>query len=140
MVDDDDNILILNKCNYLLSCLSGQVLAVVEPFQVSEDNYQKVLERLKDRYDNEVLIFLDHITSLFNILKIGKSDPAAFRNIIARVSAVRESLLSLWTETDILNSITIAIELAKLDDDSKTSYNGKQIIKSKMPIFRNPLC
>ena len=126
MVDDDDNIPVLDKFNYLLSCLSGQALAVVEPFQVSEDNYQKVLDRLKDRYDNEVLIFLDHITSLFNISKIVKSDPAALRNIIDTVSALRGSLLSLGTETDILNSILIHIVLSKLDDDSKTSYNEKQ--------------
>ncbi|GBP02818.1 hypothetical protein EVAR_91005_1 [Eumeta japonica] len=33
---------------------------VVEPYQVTEPNYQKTLERLKEMHDNKVLIFLEH--------------------------------------------------------------------------------
>jgi len=34
---------------------------------VTEDNYFKALDRLKERYDKSVLIFLDCITNLLNL-------------------------------------------------------------------------
>lgn len=63
LVNEDSNIPTIDKFNYLLNCLSGQALAVVEPFQVVEANYKLALDRLKERYDNKSLIFIDNINS-----------------------------------------------------------------------------
>ncbi|GBP10481.1 hypothetical protein EVAR_70789_1 [Eumeta japonica] len=49
MVHDNAAISNIDKFNYLINCLSGPALAVVEPYQVTESNYPKALERLKAR-------------------------------------------------------------------------------------------
>lgn len=130
MVDENPTISNIEKFNYLLNCLSGPALAVVEPFQVTEDNYPKALERLKDRYDNKVLIFLEHISALFSIPNMSKGDSESLRKIIDTVSAIRGSLLSIGSEMDVLNGVLIHIVLTKLDSDTKLNYDEKQDFKS----------
>lgn len=130
MVHENSSITPVDKFNYLLNCLSGPALAVVEPFQVTDENYPKALERLQSRYDNKVLIFLEHITALFNVSQMSKDDYVSLRNIIDTVSAIRGSLLSLGSEMDVMNAIIIHIVLSKLDEKSKQNYDEKQEFKS----------
>ncbi|XP_046800970.1 uncharacterized protein LOC124421481 [Lucilia cuprina] len=130
MVHDNSSITPVDKFNYLLNCLSGPALSVVEPFQVTDENYPKALDRLRERYDNKVLIFLEHITTLFNIPEMSKGDSVSLRYIIDTVSAIRGSLLSLGSELDIMNAIIIHIVLSKLDDSSKQNYDEKLDFRS----------
>lgn len=130
MVHDNSMLTPVDKFNYLLSCLSGPALAVVEPFLVTDENYPKALERLKERYDNKVLIFLEHITALFNVSQMSKGDCVSLRNIIDTVSAIRGSLLSLGSEMDVMNAIIIHMVLLKLDEGSRQNYDEKQEFKS----------
>lgn len=74
MVHDNPSITPIDKFNYLLSCLFGPALAVVKPFQVSDENYPKALHRLQQRYDNKVLLFMEHISTLFNVQKMSRGD------------------------------------------------------------------
>ncbi|XP_075157710.1 uncharacterized protein LOC142230976 [Haematobia irritans] len=130
MVHENQTITPVDKFNYLLNCLSGPALAVVEAFQVSEENYPKALTRLQERYDNKVLIFLEHINTLFDIPKMAKGDSSSLRNIIDTVSAVRGSLLSLGSEADVMNAILVHLVLNKVDADTKQNYDEKQEYKS----------
>ncbi|XP_073838259.1 uncharacterized protein isoform X2 [Musca autumnalis] len=130
MVHDNPTISVIEKFNYLLNCLSGPALAVVEPYQVCEDNYEKALERLQERYDNKVLIFLEHIESLFNVPQMQKSDSVSLRHLIDTVSAVRGSLLSLGSEADVMNAILVHLVLSKVDNETKYNYDEKQDFKS----------
>nr|XP_036219442.1 uncharacterized protein LOC106625320 [Bactrocera oleae] len=94
--------------------------------KVTEENYLKALQRLKERYDNNVMIFQDHIISLFNNPFMKRSDAVSLRNIIDNVAALRGSLLSSGSEGDIMNSVLIHIALTKIDYDSKSAHNQKQ--------------
>ncbi|XP_073814756.1 uncharacterized protein isoform X2 [Musca autumnalis] len=130
IVRDHPTISLIEKFNYLLNCLSGQALAVVQPFQVCEENYEKALQRLQERYDNKVLIFLEHIESLFNVPQMQKSDSVSLRHLIDTVSAVRGSLLSLGSEADVMNAILVHMVLSKVDNETKENYDEKQDFKS----------
>jgi len=70
----------------------------VAAFQISEENYKKALERLKERYDKKVLILLEHVSCFFSISQMRKSDSSSLREILDTVAALRGSLLSLGTE------------------------------------------
>ncbi|XP_073814252.1 uncharacterized protein [Musca autumnalis] len=130
IVHENPSISIIEKFNYLLNCLSGPALAVVEAFQVCEENYEKALNRLEERYDNKVLIFLEHIESLFNVPQMQKSDSVSLRHLIDTVSAVRGSLLSLGSEADVMNAILVHMVLSKVDIETKDNYDEKQDFKS----------
>ncbi|XP_070068166.1 uncharacterized protein [Drosophila takahashii] len=126
LVDDDVTINPVDKFNYPLSCLSDTALSVVSSFQVSEDNYPKAMNRLKERYDKKVLIFLEHISSLCALPIMEPADANSLRGILDTVSALRGSLLSLGSETDILNAILIHNVLLKVDSDARQAYNRSQ--------------
>lgn len=130
LVHHEPSIPTMDKFNYLLNCLSGQALAVIEPFQVVETNYQKALDTLVERYDNKSLIFIDHINSLFSITPMNKANAVSLRSILDSVSALRSSLLSLGSELDVMNAIIIHIVLSKIDGESKRVYDEKQDFKS----------
>ncbi|XP_073827789.1 uncharacterized protein [Musca autumnalis] len=130
IVNDNPAISIIEKFNYLINCLSGPALAVVEPYQICEENYEKALQRLQERYDNKVLIFLEHIESLFNVPKMQSSDSVSLRHLIDTVSAVRGSLLSLESEADVMNAILVHMVLSKVDIETKDNYDEKQDFKS----------
>lgn len=126
MVHEEPCISKIDKFGFLLNCLSGPALAMVEPFQVVEENYQKVLDKLKERYDNKNLIFIDNINSIFSISPMNNSNPTELRSILDTVAALRSSLLSLGSELDVMNAIIIHIILSKVDPVSKTVYDEKQ--------------
>jgi len=86
MVHDDVLLSDIDKFTYLLGCLSGPALSVVAAFQVSEENYKKALERLKERYDKKVLI-PEYVSSLFAIFQMRKSDSSSLREILDSVAA-----------------------------------------------------
>ncbi|XP_065365533.1 uncharacterized protein LOC135958562 [Calliphora vicina] len=130
LVHNESHIPIIDKFNYLLNCLSGQALAVIEPFQVVESNYQKALDHLIERYDNKSLMFIDNINSLFSISHMHKPNASMLRSILDNVSALRSSLLSLGSEVDVMNAIIIHIVLSKIDAESKKNYDEKQDFNS----------
>ena len=126
MVHDNASLTSVDKFNYLLTCLSGAALAVVEPFQITDENYSKALERLKERYDNKVLIFLEHITALFNVSHMSKGDGGSLRSLIDTVAAIRGSLLSIGDEKNVVDAILIHLVHSKLDADTQRSYDERQ--------------
>ncbi|XP_065356116.1 uncharacterized protein LOC135950508 [Calliphora vicina] len=126
LVHDETCIPTIDKFNYLLNCLSGQALALIEPLQVIEENYQKALDSLRNRYDNKSLIFIDNVNTLFSISPINKPSSTGLRAILDNVAAIRSSLLSLGSELDVMNAIIIHIVLSKIDSESKAVYDEKQ--------------
>jgi len=53
LVDQDDSILVIDKFNHLISCLSGEALGIINSYQFNESNYEKALVSLKKMHDNE---------------------------------------------------------------------------------------
>ncbi|XP_036340923.1 uncharacterized protein LOC118750311 [Rhagoletis pomonella] len=64
----------IERFNYLLSCLKGSALETVKAFQVTSENYPNALDRLKERFDNPTLIFLEGIASRFTLQPAEKSN------------------------------------------------------------------
>lgn len=56
----------------------------------------------------------------------------ALRSIVDTVTAIRGSLLTLGSESDVVNAMLIHIVLSKIDHESKTVYNDKQDL-TKLP-------
>ncbi|XP_017468697.1 PREDICTED: uncharacterized protein LOC108360780 [Rhagoletis zephyria] len=114
LVHDDASLTTIDKFNYLMDCLSGPARAVAEPFEVTESNYPRALQRLKERFDNKTLIFI----------------------LIDNVASIKGALLSLGSEKNIMEALLINIILTKLDADSKRAYDEKQDFK-ELPSFES---
>ncbi|XP_055911761.1 uncharacterized protein LOC129945849 [Eupeodes corollae] len=149
LVDSNVTLSKIEKFNHLLSCLQGAALSTVKAFQVTDENYEKALERLKERFDNDCLIFLENISQLFDLPKVQKSSAAQLRNLVNDVSALFSSLKSLakWDEqfdyktlptwqkcSDLINKRCQYLEAR----ESKTLRQEPRLIKteSKKSSFR----
>jgi len=136
LVHNDPSLSTIDKFNYLLNCLSGAALHVVESFQISDENYPKALDRLKERFDNKVLIFLDNIKALFSVQAMSKGNASELRQLLDTVSALRGALFSLGSESDVMNAILIHIVMEKLDFEAKNHYEHSQDFKT-LPSWDN---
>ncbi|KAF0733566.1 Uncharacterized protein FWK35_00020034, partial [Aphis craccivora] len=58
------------RFHYLLSCLSGDALAVVKSIPLSADNYILAWDALADRFDNKRLLASTHVDKLFDFKPI----------------------------------------------------------------------
>ncbi|XP_067641701.1 uncharacterized protein [Eurosta solidaginis] len=134
LVHADSSLSQIDKFNYLLDCLSGAARAVIEPFDVTEANYQRALQRLKERFDNKTLIFIEHIKILHTLPSMNKGDHIALRSLIDNVASIKGALLSIGSEKDIMEALLIDIILTRLDADSKKAYDERQEFK-ELPSF-----
>ncbi|XP_043642481.1 uncharacterized protein LOC122612735 [Drosophila teissieri] len=113
----------IEKFNQLLNCLREPALETVRAFQVTADNYTKARDRLKQRYDNPTLVFLDNILSLFALPTVAKSNGQQLRSLIDNASALYNSLRSLSTEPQICEAMLISIVMGKVDQETKRKWN-----------------
>ncbi|XP_036347402.1 uncharacterized protein LOC118756766, partial [Rhagoletis pomonella] len=123
VIDSQPSLSSIEKFNQLLNCLKGAALETVKAFQISSENYPKALERLKARYDNPTLVFLDNIKSLFSLPNVSKSNAQHLRSLIDNASALYNSLLSLGSESQIAQAMLISIVMDKVDQDTRKKWN-----------------
>ena len=119
VIDREFGLSNIEKFNHLLNCLQGQALETVKAFQITNENYPKALERLKNRYDNNTLIFMENVTSLFELPIVSKNNSENLRSLVDNVSALYSSLLSLGSPSDIIHSMLIYIVMEKVDEESR---------------------
>ncbi|KAL7723285.1 hypothetical protein ACLKA6_002730 [Drosophila palustris] len=134
LIHNDPQIPTIDKFNYLLDCLSGPALEVVQSFQITDENYEKALERLRSRYDNNVRIFHDCISNLFAFPQMKRPEASSLQSLIDNATAIRGSLLSIGSAEEIMNSIMIHIVLSKVDTESKSNYDERQNLE-KLPTW-----
>lgn len=124
----------IEKFNHLRNCLQGPALDTINAFQITNENYPKALERLKSRYDNTSLIFMENVVSLFELPSMAQPDSNQLRSIVDNASALYASLLSLGSERDICNAMIIHIILAKVDEDSRNKWK-ESLDFAKLPTW-----
>ncbi|XP_036345643.1 uncharacterized protein LOC118754877, partial [Rhagoletis pomonella] len=123
VVDKQSTLSSIEKFNQLINCLRGPALETVKAFQITSENYSKALERLKARYDNPTLVFLDNINSLFTLPSVSRSNAKQLRSLIDNSSALYNSLLSLGNASQIAEAMLISIVMERVDQDTKKKWN-----------------
>ncbi|XP_036347133.1 uncharacterized protein LOC118756475 [Rhagoletis pomonella] len=136
IIDRELSLSNIEKFNHLRNCLHGQALEAVNAFQVTNENYSKALERLRARFDNPTLIFLENISSLFELPSVSKSNCVELRSLIDNASAIFGSLRSLGTEGEIAQAMLIYLVIHKADDDTKKKWKQSLDFK-RLPSWEN---
>lgn len=107
LVHNDSSLSDIERFNHLLHCVSGQALDTIRAFEVTGENYNKAIKRLDERYNNKTLIFLEHISNIYELPSMEKPSAMQLRALIDNASAVYASLKSLGDEKDICNAMLI---------------------------------
>lgn len=123
LIANEPNMSNLEKFNHLLNCLKGVALDTVKAFQVTEENYAKVIDRLNKRFDNPTLIFLETISSLFKLPQVEKASAVQLQKLVDSASAMYGSLQSLGTGSEIAQAMLIYLVMDKCDQQTRTKWN-----------------
>ncbi|GFV86330.1 uncharacterized protein TNCV_1468931 [Trichonephila clavipes] len=93
----------VDKFNYLKSYLCGNALACINGFPISDDNYDRALDLLKDRFGNKNMLINAHLSNLLNLTPVRNStDIVGLRNLYDRAETQIRSLESLGVKRRIL--------------------------------------
>lgn len=83
------------RFHYLLSCLTGDALAVVKSIPLAADNYTLAWDALSERFDNKRLLASAHLDKLFEFKPIAQQSLqalTAFINTFKRNVAILKAL------------------------------------------------
>ena len=111
IIDRQTNLSKMEKFNYLLNCLCDQALETV-----------KALHRLKSRYHNSTLIFLENITALFEFPRVTSQNSSLLRSLINNASSLYGSLSLLGNDKQIANAMIIHLVIQKVDESSRKKW------------------
>ncbi|KAH8292645.1 hypothetical protein KR054_004087, partial [Drosophila jambulina] len=88
----------------------------------------------KKVYDNECLIFMNNISTLFSLPKISHQSASSLRNLIDTVSSIYGSLLSIGDNTTISNAMLIHLVLNRVDPVTKQKWE-EQLDYKTLPLW-----
>ncbi|XP_072934812.1 uncharacterized protein [Epargyreus clarus] len=124
LVHDNQYIPTPVKFCYLNSYLEGEAARVISNLEVTESNYHKAWELLRERYDNKRLLIKSHLNSLLNFnIKHSETDKG-LRSIIDNINKNLRALSSLGEPTSHWDTLIIHIVASKLS--SKTSLKWEE--------------
>ncbi|XP_053968859.1 uncharacterized protein LOC128870282 [Anastrepha ludens] len=122
VIENESSLSNIEKFNHLLNCLKGQALETVKAFQITSENYSKALDRLKSRYDNSTLIFMETIKSLFELPSAAKGGASQLQSLVDNVSALYSSLLSIGSDKNISHLLLIHLVMDKVDEETQKKW------------------
>ena len=114
----------VEKFTYLRCYLEGDALQCIAGFSLSNENYEKAFELLKERYGNKQMIISAHMNELLKIRKItSDKDLAGLRRIHDEIESHVRSLASLDIEGDNYGTLLVPIREIHGKEDYRTSLS-----------------
>lgn len=126
MVHNDDNYSVAQKFFYLRSCLKGPAMDLVRSVPVNDVNYEVVIQRLIQRYDNPSLVMQSHIRSILECPSVEEKSPGSLRKFHATVCTHIAALKSLKQPVDHWDAWLITMVTSRLDKSTAQAWQLHQ--------------
>lgn len=122
VVDNDDELSKIEKFQHLKTCLSGPALDSVHSMEISDTNYDKAIQILKNRFDNKRLNFQAHIRDIVALSKVEVGSVGKLRYLSDSVNSHLRALFTMGTKEQIADCLLIHIIERKLDVATQTKW------------------
>ncbi|GFX61618.1 uncharacterized protein TNCV_5111051 [Trichonephila clavipes] len=117
----------VDKFNYLKSYLCGNALACINGFPISDDNYDRALDLLKDRFGNKNMLINAHLSNLLNLTPVrNPTDIVGLRNLYDRAETQIRSLESLGVKGESYSNLLTPILLKQIPSELVLEFNRSQ--------------
>ncbi|GFV81788.1 uncharacterized protein TNCV_1056771 [Trichonephila clavipes] len=117
----------VDKFNYLKSYLCGNALACINGFLISDDNYDRALDLLKDRFGNKNMLINAHLSNLLNLTPVrNPTDIVGLRNLYDRAETQIRSLESLGVKGESYSNLLTPILLKQIPSELVLEFNRSQ--------------
>jgi len=124
MVHHDESLSPSQKFYYLRSSLTNQALDLVKSIPISDGNYEAVIQRLKQRYDNKSLFIQSHIKSILESPRAEEASAASLQGLCSHVCSHLAALQSIGQPVEHWDAWLVTIIISKLD---KNTAHGWQL-------------
>ncbi|GFS51946.1 reverse transcriptase domain-containing protein [Trichonephila clavipes] len=117
----------VDKFNYLKSYFCGNALACINGFPISDDNYDRALDLLKDTFGNKNMLFNAHLSNLLNLTPVrNPTDIVGLRNLYDRAERQIRSLESLGVKRESYSNLLTPILLKQIPPELVLEFNRSQ--------------
>ena len=106
----------IQKMNYLKGYLKGEAARAVSGLPLTDENYQKAVELLKDRFGRNQILINAYMETLIKI-NVPSSDVKRLRTFYDTCESYIRGLESLGVVTDTFGSLLIPVLLKKLPEE-----------------------
>lgn len=125
----------IQKFMYLKSYLKGEPLHLIEPVNLTHDNFKVALNILIDRYQNQFAIINLLINNLVDLPNLIKCTASSLREFITCCKRSTESLKNLNCPVDHWDLLLLNILERKLDFGTRKAFESERDIK-KLPTLK----
>ncbi|XP_050431415.1 uncharacterized protein LOC126839984 [Adelges cooleyi] len=122
MVHNDDAYSVAQKFFYLRSCLEGSALDLVRSIPVSDANYETVVRRLIQRFDNQSLVIQSHIQSILDCPQVEEASSETINELYSCVCTQVAALKALNQPVEHWDAWLITIVTSRLDKGTAHSW------------------
>lgn len=128
---DGSEIPTLQRLQYLKSSLRGEAAGLVSSLLITEENYNKAFDILKNRYENQTMVVNFHMKNFMNYTTITKQN---LKHFVTTLQQSLDSLTALDLPVDKWDVLLVYIITQKLDNSLRASWelNRKESSIPKM--------
>ena len=123
-VDSARNLSHVEKFNYLRCYLTGDALHTIEGLSLTNDNYEKAIGLLKERYGNTQAIITAHMNELLSLKKVESDrDLIGIRKLYDNTESHVRSLNSLGIQGEHYGSLLTPIIMERLPHEFRLNVS-----------------
>ena len=109
------------KFHYLTSCVKdGKAYKFIQPFSISNENYQNAWKNISEHYNNEILIQKLHMKQLYEIKRPIEGSSSSLQQFVNEIVKHHSSLTALKVPVESWDLFLIHHLSERLDSQSKT--------------------
>uniref|UniRef100_A0A1A9ZW71 Peptidase aspartic putative domain-containing protein n=1 Tax=Glossina pallidipes TaxID=7398 RepID=A0A1A9ZW71_GLOPL len=130
LVHNNERVNSFTKLHHLVSKLSPAVKPPIAGIKIIAGNYEIILQRLKDRFENKKIIGNQHIKQIFEHPKVIYANPADLRELIDTMNNHLIGLENINRPVESWDDLMVYIITSKVDPD--TLNKRCQILESNL--------
>ncbi|KAI5632274.1 hypothetical protein NE865_15029 [Phthorimaea operculella] len=135
----------IQKLQYLKSCLRGEAATLISNMLLTDENYDKAIETLVNRYENKSIVVNYHLKNFLNYATITRNNIKEFTTVLQQSLDSLTALELPVTQWDVLlvylitqkmdNSLRAAWELNRKETSIPTLQELKEFFKLRATAF-----
>lgn len=112
----------LEKFQHLRACLIGAALDTISSLEPNDENYDKALTLLKNRFDNKLLNFQAHIKGIFGLKDVDKGSASSLRHLSDKFNSHIRALDTMCTKEQIADGVLTHVIVSKFDTQTQIKW------------------
>ncbi|GBP01323.1 hypothetical protein EVAR_66461_1 [Eumeta japonica] len=137
VIANDTDLTKIEKFQHLHSCLTGAALDTITSLEPTEENYDKAIALLKNRFDNKLLNFQAHVKVLFGLKGLDKCSATSLRQLSDKLNAHMRALETMCSKEQIADGLLVHLEEGLQTDQLPTSSALSTFLERRCRILEN---